>query len=122
MSQVRRVARCRQKHQQHSKECEECQDRFFCFTNGKLVVGWLNCEARYAFEVPNDEEGAKFIELAKKFLNERTYTIKLRGRHSDRMGTLGNKYRKHTQNDIPIAKAEWYAFYLNAKKGDDNGQ
>ena len=112
MSQVRRVARCRLKHKQdpESVRCKFCQDKYFCFTNGKLIVNGLNAETRYIFEVPNDEEGQEFLRLCKKFLNKKNWEMKRRPRNNTRKG-----FHQNSHGDILIQDAEWFALYFNTK-------
>jgi len=115
----RRVAKCRKKTTPDptSEKCKQCQDRFYCFTTGSLAITVVNAKTRYIFEVPNDEEGQQFLKLAKKFLNSNSWSMKKRGRNSNRKEVLGGKYRPYTQNDIPIGSADWFALYFNYKKG-----
>ncbi len=117
MSQLRRIVRCRQKHTQdvNSAKCIACDDRFVCFTNGKIRVPTdLNSDVRYIFEVPNTEEGEQFLALASKFMHP-SWTMKKRGRHSDRKNNVAH-YRQHSQNDVHIADAEWFALYFNRRE------
>lgn len=73
-----------------------------------------NRTERFVMSVPNDAAGQAKIR-ALKALFGKDYKIQLRGRHSDRKAVLGTKYTPGSQNDIPIAQAEWIAVYADPK-------
>ena len=68
----------------------------------------------YLFTVENDEEGRQRIQRAKEALNQ-FFKFRVRGRHHDRKDVLGDKYKPGTQNDIPLAQAEYLAVYVDPK-------
>lgn len=69
----------------------------------------------YLFTVKNDIDGLKKIRTVKDALSD-IYRFKVRGRHHDRKEVLGSKYKKFTQNDIPLQQAEYLAVYVYPKK------
>ncbi len=114
MSQ-RQIAKCRLTHKPDadSEVCGKCTLKFQCFTTGKLrkvLVG----KFRYAFDVPNNEEGQLFLELCKKFLNTGLWGLHIRGRNSERKQVYG-----YSRRDVLCKDAEWFAVYLNKKGKSD---
>ena len=64
--------------------------------------------------VTNDDDGKKRIKAIKAiFSNE--YSVRLRGRHSNRKEILGAKYQTGRQNDVPLDIAEYIGVYLYPK-------
>jgi hypothetical protein len=61
------------------------------------------------FRVPMNYEGEMFLELAKKFLNTRSYRLVKKARAS------GRKVRGGNQAYVPLRNAEWVGVYFNAK-------
>ena len=57
------------------------------------------------FSVPNNEEGKTFLDLASKFCNRPTFSIRKRGR--------GSRQEHGDRSDIPLDNAEWIALYVN---------
>lgn len=73
---------------------------------------------QFLCKVPNNEEGKKAIQLIKKGLNNKSYRIRLRGRHSNRKklyAALGWCYNPNTQNDVPIKYAETISVYVDIR-------
>ena len=69
---------------------------------------------RYITTIPNEPNSGvwdKIDELRREY-----GSIRLRGRHSDRKAVLGWKWRRHSQNDIPIEFAERIAIYKRDEK------
>jgi len=72
----------------------------------------------YVFKLDNNLASKVFVWFMKKELNKRTYNLVLRGRHSDRRKLyeeIGKKYRRYTQNDVPIKHAETIGVYIRRK-------
>ena len=68
------------------------------------------------FEVPNNREGQSFIRHLKRYMNKGNYTVKLRGRHHDRVGTARRRgFTLNYNHDIPLKYAERIAVYLECK-------
>jgi len=68
------------------------------------------------FTVPNNDEGATFIRLLKKFTNKKVLgkTFRIRGRHKNRTKVMGENGRVMNYcKDINLDIAEYYAIYLN---------
>ncbi|MFA7101299.1 MAG: hypothetical protein WC196_06170 [Bacilli bacterium] len=115
MSQ-RQIAKCRMTRtpDPNSEVCGKCEYKFICFTTGRMRKVQTG-KFRYVFDVPNNEEGQKFLELCKKFLNKGLWDIKPRGRNSNRKDL---PYRNHCR-DVKSKDAEWFAVYLNKKGRSD---
>lgn len=64
---------------------------------------------RTAFRVPNTEEGRRFIELAREYLNTETYTLRTRGRAENRRAKGGDKYH------VALEKSEWFGIFILLK-------
>ena len=72
----------------------------------------------YVFKRKNNLTSKAFVWFMRKKLNKKTYSIVLRGRHSDRKKLyekLGKKYVSYTQNDVPIKYAETIGVYIRRK-------
>ena len=69
---------------------------------------------RYITTIPN-EPNTGVVEKIEELRREYG-SIRLRGRHSDRKAVLGWKWRRHSQNDIPIKFAERIAIYKRDEK------
>lgn len=69
---------------------------------------------RYITTIPN-EPNTGVVEKIEELRREYG-SIRLRGRHSDRKAVLGWKWRRHSQNDIPIEFAERIAIYKRDEK------
>jgi hypothetical protein len=112
---LRQIAKCRLNNEPdaNSELCGSCEHKFQCFTTGKLRKAQSG-KFRYAFDVPNNEEGQKFLELCKKFLNKELWGLKPRGRHSERSVVYG-----YSRRDVLLKDAEWFAVYLNRKGRSD---
>jgi len=73
-----------------------------------------------AFTVPNNAAGKAFIELLRAFINRKHYTIRMRGRHSNRNAAFKKYQKKHPgwlpnyDRDVPLEVAETIAIYLEA--------
>jgi len=63
-------------------------------------------------DIPNSEEGWKFINLMKKYLHKGRYSLRLKGRGSRKVH--GN------QSFIPLKYAERYSIYIDQKIKDNN--
>ncbi len=112
---LREIAKCRmtRKPSKESEVCGKCEHRFVCFTTGKLRKPQVG-KFRYTFDVPNTEEGQKFLELCEKFLNTTMWGMKARGRHSERSSIYG-----YSRRDVKLDDAEWFAVYFNKKGKTD---
>lgn len=72
------------------------------------------------FNVPNDEFGKQFLQLARKYLNKKKYFLKSRGRAKNRWQItkkLGEKY--YRRDTVPLESADWLAVYRYKKCGED---
>lgn len=108
------IAKCRmtRKPDVTSLVCGKCIYKFECFTTGKLRKVQTG-KFRYTFEVPNNEEGQKFLELCKKFLNKTMWGIHPRGRNTNR------KDLPYHCRDVKMKDAEWFVIYLNKRGRSD---
>ena len=70
----------------------------------------------YLCMVPNNGMGRIFIRYFRRFLNRTNWTIRLRGRHSNKALLLekGLMNRTYTM-DVPIKHAERIAVYVKPK-------
>ena len=67
--------------------------------------------------VPNTDEGRAFLKQFKRYLNKKTYSIRLRGRGTDRKAkaaTLGETL--NMTHDIPLQVADSFAVYTEHKR------
>lgn len=71
---------------------------------------------RTVFKVKNDAEGNDFISMLRMHLNRKHYTIRVRGRHSNRKFALQERYIFGRENDIPAYMAESFGIYIKKKK------
>jgi len=73
-------------------------------------------KAQYIFMVPNDEDGKKFLRLARRYIMK-GYRMNSRGNHSDREGlykTLGKV--RTVMMEPPGAEAEMWRVYIQFKQ------
>lgn len=63
----------------------------------------------YITTVNNDAQGLKIIQDLKRVLN---CPLRLRGRHNNRKSALGDKYRRGSENAIPLSLAQKIAIYF----------
>ena len=71
------------------------------------------------FRVPNNPEGRLFLEIAKKYINNDSYQLKLRGRTPN--SKLKNKDKCNYRYGIPLKYADNVAVYLQTKGGTTIG-
>lgn len=70
----------------------------------------IESKGNQVFNVPNTDEGKKFLNDVKKYLNRNKYSYKSRGRGSRK--EYGNQY------GIALPNAEWIALYLEGSNLD----
>ena len=69
--------------------------------------------------IPNSKDGRKFLRLLRKYLNRKTYQLRVRGRKPDRIehyGKIKKKYTKRGYNDIRLKDAETFGVYVDIKE------
>ncbi len=67
----------------------------------------FDTKGRQVFNVPNDEDGRKFLADMAKYINRERVGFKNRGR--------GSRKNAGDKNFLPLEHAEWIAVYLNPK-------
>ena len=65
----------------------------------------------YFSDIPNDEEGAEFIRLARKFLNRKRYKIRKLGRGTRKVNGAKNSYRYSAS--LPHQFSERFSLYID---------
>ena len=65
----------------------------------------------YFSDVPNNEEGAEFIRLARKFLNRKRYKIRKLGRGTRKVNGAKNSYRYSAS--LPHKFSERFSLYID---------
>lgn len=65
----------------------------------------------YFSEIPNNEEGAEFIRLARKFLNRKRYKIRKLGRGTRKVNGAKNSYRYSAS--LPHKFSERFSLYID---------
>jgi len=67
----------------------------------------------YFSDIPNNEEGAEFIRLARKFLNRKRYKIRKLGRGTRKVNGAKNSYRYSAS--LPHQFSERFSLYIDDK-------
>ena len=65
----------------------------------------------YFSDVPNNEEGAEFIRLARKFLNRKRYKMRKLGRGTRKVNGAKNSYRYSAS--LPHQFSERFSLYID---------
>ena len=65
----------------------------------------------YFSDVPNNEEGAEFIRLARKFLNRKRYRLRVLGRGTRKVNGAKNSYRYSAS--LPHKFSERFSIYID---------
>mgnify|MGYP003117484462 FL=1 len=65
----------------------------------------------YFSDVPNNEEGAEFIRLARKFLNRKRYKLRVLGRGTRKVNGAKNSYRYSAS--LPHKFSERFSLYID---------
>ena len=65
----------------------------------------------YFSDVPNNEEGAEFIRLARKFLNRKRYKIRKLGRGTRKVNGAKNSYKYSAS--LPHKFSERFSLYID---------
>ena len=65
----------------------------------------------YFSDVPNNEEGAEFIRLARKFLNRKRYRLRKLGRGTRKVNGAKNSYRYSAS--LPHQFSERFSLYID---------
>ena len=65
----------------------------------------------YFSDIPNNEEGANFIRLARKFLNRKRYKIRKLGRGTRKVNGAKNSYRYSAS--LPHKFSERFSLYID---------
>ena len=65
----------------------------------------------YFSEIPNNEEGAEFIRLARKFLNRKRYKMRKLGRGTRKVNGAKNSYRYSAS--LPHKFSERFSLYID---------
>ena len=65
----------------------------------------------YFSNIPNNEEGAEFIRLARKFLNRKRYKIRKLGRGTRKVNGAKNSYRYSAS--LPHKFSERFSLYID---------
>ena len=65
----------------------------------------------YFSNVPNNEEGAEFIRLARKFLNRKRYRLRKLGRGTRKVNGAKNSYRYSAS--LPHQFSERFSLYID---------
>jgi|TARA_R100000084_G_scaffold40661_1_gene16659 hypothetical protein len=65
----------------------------------------------YFSNVPNNEEGAEFIRLARKFLNRKRYKLRIMGRGTRKVNGAKNSYRYSAS--LPLKFSERFSLYID---------
>jgi len=65
----------------------------------------------YFSNVPNNEEGAEFIRLARKFLNRKRYKLRVLGRGTRKVNGAKNSYRYSAS--LPHKFSERFSLYID---------
>jgi len=74
---------------------------------------------RYAFSnIPNDEEGNKFVEQMKLYFNYDSYDFRKRGQYldSDKL-SIGETWKTY-EDGQPLSKSKCIRIYIDKKKGE----
>jgi len=72
---------------------------------------------RYFIKVPNNKEGRKTIKLIRKYYNNDTYNIRVKGSTIDK-SKMPNKNERNYRNDIgaiPLKSAKFLRIYFDKK-------
>lgn len=77
--------------------------------------------SRYAFVIPNDNDGDLFIKLCEKYLNKETYklTKRSRGKRVKHSRNDGRGDRGYDQ-DLPKQYAERFCVYIDSKPNSEH--
>ena len=65
----------------------------------------------YFSDIPNNEEGAEFIRLARKFLNRKRYKMRKLGRGTRKVN--GEKYSYRYSASLPHQFSERFSLYID---------
>ena len=65
----------------------------------------------YFSDVPNNEEGAEFIRLARKFLNRKRYKLRVLGRGTRKVNGAKNSYKYSAS--LPHKFSERFSLYID---------
>ena len=65
----------------------------------------------YFSNIPNNEEGAEFIRLARKFLNRKRYKLRVLGRGARKVNGARNSYQY--SSNLPHQFAERFSLYID---------
>ena len=65
----------------------------------------------YFSDIPNNEEGAEFIRLARKFLNRKRYKMRKLGRGTRKVNGAKNSYRYSAS--LPHQFSERFSLYID---------
>ena len=65
----------------------------------------------YFSDIPNNEEGAEFFRLARKFLNRKRYKIRKLGRGTRKVNGAKNSYRYSAS--LPHQFSERFSLYID---------
>jgi len=71
----------------------------------------------YFSEIPNNEEGAEFFRLARKFLNRKRYKMRKLGRGTRKVNGAKNSYRYSAS--LPHQFSERFSLYIDDFLLDD---
>lgn len=97
--------------------CPECESLNVDYRFDKDERWWKvvpkEIQIKEMFRVPNNEEGKKFIEQFRKYLNRNTYKMKVRGRKPNEASKERN--RKSWQS-IPLKYADELGVYVENKE------
>ena len=70
----------------------------------------------YFSDIPNNEEGAEFFRLARKFLNRKRYKIRKLGRGTRKVNGAKNSYRYSAS--LPHKFSERFSLYIDDHADD----
>ena len=70
----------------------------------------------YVFsEIPNDEEGRELVRLMRKYLNSKSYTMRVKGQYLIDSEKANGGWKKY-QRGQPISKSKCLRVYFYLKK------
>ena len=97
-------------HEEKQKLINRLKDNYF--SNEKLQGH------RYAFSnIPNDEEGNKFVEQMKLYFNYDSYDFRKRGQYLDNDKLSIGETWKTYEDGQPLSKSKCIRIYIDKKKG-----
>jgi len=69
-------------------------------------------------EIPNDPDGGSFVYLLRKYLNNVSYKIRVRGQYLDEQTKKTEGWRKYERGQ-PLEKSKCFRVYIDVKKDVD---